>query len=71
MGTKYQKSKQMLLDYGWPDAFRKDNFNRDIDGMQAQWKEEDHQAGRKKIAAEYAALQMEELALKEATEGGQ
>ncbi len=56
----------MLLDYGWPDAFRKDDFNRDIGGMQEQWEEEGRQARDQYFEAYYAALQMEELTVTEA-----
>ena len=57
----------MLLDYGWPDAFRKDDFNRDIGGMQERWEEEASEARERDIVAEGAALGIE-LAVTEAVE---
>ena len=60
----------MLLDYGWPEAFRKDDFTRDIDGMQERWEEEACEAYHQESVAELAALQMEKLAVAEAGERG-
>ncbi len=30
-------TKQAIYAYGWPDAFRKDDFNRDIEQLQERW----------------------------------
>ena len=62
---KYKNSKQMLLDYGWPEAFRLHDFDRDIAQMQDKWHEEERQERDRLDDAKYAALEMEELAVTE------
>ena len=37
---KFTKTKAALFEYGWPDAFRGDDFNRDIDDLQEKWEQE-------------------------------
>ena len=53
----------MLLEYGWPDAFRREDFNRDIGQMQERWEQEARQAYQERYHAEAAASQMEELSV--------
>ena len=49
---KFTKTKAALLEYGWPDAFRKDDFNRDIDNLQQQWDREERKERREREAAQ-------------------
>ena len=34
------KAKAALLEYGWPDEFRKDDWLRDIDGLAEKWEDD-------------------------------
>lgn len=32
----------MIDEYGWPDHFRRDNWVRDLEGLQLRWSDEDY-----------------------------
>ena len=37
---RHTKAKTALLEYGWPDEFRKDDWVRDIDRLANKWEDD-------------------------------
>jgi hypothetical protein len=36
----YRKTKAALLEYGWPEDFRREDFKREITGLTKEWEQE-------------------------------
>jgi hypothetical protein len=36
----YRKTEATLLEYGWPEDFRREDFKREITGLSKEWEQE-------------------------------